>query len=399
MRPTAPPVDVLFIIAALSMLAGTLQAAGGLDYLVAQAEKLIRRNPNHITLIAPFVCLTFTLFTGTAYVAMSLFPVIAEVAYGAGVRVERPLATSVIASKCGCTGSPVSAATAAMIGLLAVQGVTLGHVLSVAIPAVIVGIFVSCLVMYRHGKELSEDEEFQKRLAAGEIAAYSGGMTRTETFGRSAKLSVLIFGFVVASIIVLGSVKSLMPAWQAGGKVIHLSIPYAIQLAAMTGAFIIVLACKVKPRTIVNSSVFGAGMTGFMSILGIAWMADTFFHAHQAVLTAAISGIAQAHPWLFALVLFFSSSMLFSQGATVRAIMPLGLALGIPASYLVAMFPACNGTFFFPATGVVVGAIGFDRSGTTRIGNFVLNHSFMLPGVVGVASAVAAGFAFTFLFY
>lgn len=390
LRPSSPPIDVMLIIAAVVTMASTLQAAGGLDYLVQVAERILRKNPNHITLVGPMVTCIFTLFAGTAFVALSVFPVIAEVAYEAKVRPERPLSISVVAASQAITGSPMSAATAALLGMLTVHGVTLGQIMLVCIPSVLLACLIGALVVYRKGAELEDDPEYQRRLAAGEIQPAATHSNR-ELLPR-AKLSVALFSAVIFLVVIFGTFKSLLPSWQVAGKAVTLSIPHTIEMIMLGAAAIIVMTCRVNPAKIISSSVFQSGMMGVMAIFGVAWMTDTFFIAHQQLFITTFSDIARNHIWLFAVILFFMSAMLFSQGATVRSLMPLGLTLGITAPHLVAMFPAVNGTFFFPATGTIVGAVAFDRSGTTKIGKYVLNHSFMLPGVISTFAAVGIGF-------
>lgn len=358
LRPSSPPVNVLLIITAVSAMAATLQCAGGLDLLVAVAEKILRSHPDRITIMAPIVTFVFTMFTGTSYVAMAVYPVISEVALEANIRVERPMSIAMVASQHGISASPVSASTAALLGVLAVHGVTLGQIMAVAIPAIFVGCMLGALSVYRRGCELADDPEFQRRLASGELTHEANRPVYVPT--REAKLSVTIFGIAVFLIVLLGSFKSLMPSWQVNGKLVTLSIPHAIEMIAFAASFIMVVTCNVAPGKIAKSGVFTAGMTGVIAIFGI--------------------------------VLFGMSALLLSQGATTSSLMPIGASLGLPVSALVAMAPAVNGLFFFPATGSAISALTFDRSGTTRIGKWVLNHSYQRPGFVTCISSVVIGF-------
>ena len=393
LQPSSPPVAVLLIIISVVTMVGTLQAAGGLDYLVGIAEKILRKNPNQITIIGPLVSYVFTTLAGTAYVSLSVFPVIAEVAFEAKVRPERPISMSLIASKIAITGSPMSAATVAMVALLAPSGISLMQVILVTIPAGFIACFVGSLFVYKRGLELEDDPEFQRRLAAGEIEAPKGFIKKE--FTSKAKWSTWIFFAAVATAVIMGTFESLVPKWVVNGKIVQLNSTHLIEMLMLSASCVIVLLCKVKPAQIVSGSVFRAGMVGVICIFGAAWMTDTFFNEHKALVIGFCAEFVQAHPWSFAVALFFMSTILLSQGATVAAIMPLGISLGIPAPYLIAMLPAVNATFVFPATGSLVAAMGFDRSGTTRIGKFVLNHSFMLPGVLSIIVAVTLGFLFT----
>lgn len=397
LRPSSPPINVLLIITAVSAMAATLQCAGGLDLLVSVAEKILRSNPNRITIMAPIVTFFFTVFTGTSYVAMAIFPVISEVALEAGIRVERPMSIAMVASQHGISASPVSASTAALLGVLAVHGVTLGQIMAVAVPAIFVGCMLGAVSVYRRGVELQDDPEFQRRLKSGELVQEQHRTTYVPT--REAKLSVTIFGIAVALIVLLGSFKSLMPSWTVNGKLVTLSIPNAIEMIAFAASFVMVLSCNVAPGKIAKSGVFTAGMTGVIAIFGIAWMTDTFFLAHKAEFIAMLGGTVQAYPWLFGIVLFGMSAFLLSQGATTSSLMPIGATLGLPVGSLVAMAPAVNGLFFFPATGSAISALTFDRSGTTHIGKYVLNHSYQRPGIVTCVSSVVLGFVLaTFVF-
>lgn len=397
LKPSSPPIDVLLIIAALVTIVSVLQAAGGLDYLVGIAERLLRRNPNHITILGPLVCYIFTIMAGTAYVSLSLYPVIAEVALEAKVRPERPISASLVISKFGITSSPMSAATAAMLAFLAPSGVTIGQILAVCIPAGLIASLAASFVVYKRGVELEYDPEYQRRLASGELAPPAAREKREVS--PSAKISVLLFSTAILLVVLFGTFGSLLPVWQVGGKSVKLSTPHTIEMLMLGTALLIVLACRVKSSKISAASTFRAGMVGFIAVFGVAWMTDTFFIQHKPLFIAACSDIVKAYPWLFAFALFFMAALLFSQGAAVAALMPLGISLEIPPQYLVAMFAAVNGTFFFPATGTTVGAMSFDRTGTTKIGSFVLNHSFMLPGLVATVVAIALGFAFSYLVF
>ena len=390
LRPSSPPVNVLLIITAVSAMAATLQCAGGLDLLVAVAEKILPCHPYRITFMAPIVTVVFTMFTGTSYVAMAVYPVISEVALEANIRVERPMSIAMVASQHGISASPVSASTAALLGILAVHGVTLGQIMAVAIPAIFVGCMLGALSVYRRGCELADGPECQRRLASGELTHEANRPAYVPT--REAKLSVTIFGIAVFLIVLLGSFKSLMPSWQVNGKLVTLSIPHAIEMIAFAASFIMVVTCNVAPGKIAKSGVFTAGMTGVIAIFGIAWMTDTFFLAHKAEFIAMLGSTVQAYPWLFGLVLFGMSALLLSQGATTSSLMPIGASLGLPVSALVAMAPAVNGLFFFPATGSAINALTFDRSGTTRMGKGVLNPSSQRPGFVTCISSVVISF-------
>lgn len=262
--------------------------------------------------------------------------------------------------------------------------------MAVAIPAIFIGCMLGAVSVYKRGVELVDDPEFQRRLKSGELTAQENRPAYVPT--REAKLSVTIFGIAVALIVLLGSFKGLMPSWNVNGKLVRLSIPNAIEMIAFAASFLMVLTCNIAPGKIAKSGVFTAGMTGVIAIFGIAWMTDTFFLAHKAEFIASLGGTVQAYPWLFGVVLFGMSALLLSQGATTSSLMPIGASLGLPVSSLVAMAPAVNGLFFFPATGSAISALTFDRSGTTHIGKYVLNHSYQRPGFVTCISSIVIGF-------
>jgi anaerobic C4-dicarboxylate transporter DcuA len=396
-QPTQPPIDVMLMIAAVCTAAACLQASGGMDYLVRLAEKALRVYPPAITIVAPIVAYLFTLFAGTGHVAYAILPVIAEVSTEAGVRPERPLSISVIASQQAITASPISAATVALLGLLAPAGTTLVDILKICIPATLLGVIVGALVVFKKGVELKDDPVFQRKLASGEFKrpeepaparAADGGQLLTPA---TAKVAVLLFLAAAIAVVFLGSFPSLRPAWQANGKTVQLGMPHTIEIVMLTVSAAMVLFCKANVEEVVKGTVFRAGMVAVIAIFGIAWMGDTFFQNHLKEIQPSLEGIVRSAPWLFAVALFLLSILLYSQAATVRALGPLGVALGLPPWGMIGTFPSVNGYFVIPNYPTVVAAINFDRTGTTRIGKYVLNHSFQLPGLVATTVAVVTG--------
>jgi anaerobic C4-dicarboxylate transporter DcuA len=387
--PSDPPVEVMLMIAAVVTAAGTLQAAGGMDYLVDLAEKALRRHPPAITFVAPLVAYIFTLFAGTGHVAYAILPVIAEVSREAGVRPERPLSISVIASQQAITASPISAATVALLVLVSGAGITLGGLLAVCIPATLAGVLAGALVASRLGKELDVDPEYQRRLSAGEIEAPTRTARPPATW--RAKVSVALFVAGAVAIVFLGSVPSLRPTFTSKGLEVQMEMADAIEMVMLSIAALMVLVCGAKPEKVAQGSVFQAGMQAVIAIFGVAWMGDTFFKANQAAVQGPLTSMVQGAPWTFALALFVMSILLYSQAATVRTLVPLGISVGMPGWALVGMFPSVNGYFFLPNYPTLVAAINFDRTGTTRIGKYLLNHSFMLPGLAASAVSVTVG--------
>ncbi|MER7762459.1 anaerobic C4-dicarboxylate transporter family protein [Streptomyces sp. NPDC097619] len=391
---TSGIVDVMLIILAVIMAAAAMEAAGGVSWLVGSAERAIRSSPRRVTLIAPLVSWAFTLGAGTAHVFYPLLPVIHDVAREGGVRPERPLAVSSVAATVGITASPVSAAMAAMIVMFDGDGWNLPRIMAVAVPATLLGVLVAAAVQSRVGRELDRDPEYLRRLAAGEIAppgAPTGGGDGPAAGGAGprARRSALLFLGGTLAVVVSGLFPGLRPHTAAG----PLPMPAAIEILMMAVAALILLLCRVDARKMPGTEVARSGTVAVIGVFGLSWLGLTFIGANEHRITEALGGVAQGHPWFFAVMLLLLSALLFSQATTTKALMPLGIALGIPAPLLIAMWPAVNGYFLLPTYGTFIAAVNFDRTGTTRVGGFVVDHSFMLPGLVTVAVSVATGFA------
>lgn len=397
LQPTSPPIDVMLMIAAVISAASCMQAAGGLDYMVKLAERLLRKNPSQVTILSPIVTYLFTFVAGTGHVAYLVLPVIAEVATETKIRPERPLGIAVIASQQAITASPISAATVALLGLLAGFDVTLFDILKITIPATIIGVLVGALFSMKVGKELADDPEYRKRLTEGYLDVKKVEIKDIHN-KRHAVLSVLIFILATVFIVFFGSFDSLRPVFVIDGETVRLGMSAIIEIVMLSAAALILLLTRTDDMKVTQGSVFPAGMQAVIAIFGIAWMGDTFLQGNMLQLTQSIEGVVRQMPWLFGIALFAMSILLYSQAATVRALMLLGIALGISPMILVALFPAVNGYFFIPNYPTVVVAINFDRTGTTRIGKYVLNHSFMLPGLVSTGVAIGLGLLFIRIF-
>ena len=404
LKPGNPPIDVMLIIVSVITAAASLQAAGGLDYLVGLAAKFLRKHPEHITYYGPLVTWLFCLVAGTAHTSYSLLPIISEIATNSKIRPERPLSVAAIAASLGITGSPVSAATAAIISadLLGGKGIELKDILIICVPASLIAILVASFVQNRIGKELVDDPEYRRRVKEGIINPEQDAknMEQMEEHPNPrAKYSVIAFLVAVVMIVIFGSVPSLRPSFMVDGEMVRMGMPETIEVVMMAMSTVILLVGKAKVQDAVKGSVFGAGMNAMVGIFGIAWMGDTFFNGNLAFFKEHIAGIVTQYPFLFAVALFFMSIMLFSQAATVRTLYPLGIGLGIAPLALVAMFPAVNGYFFIPNYPTEVAAINFDRTGTTRIGRFVINHSFQLAGFITTFVSIGVGYlVITFLY-
>jgi anaerobic C4-dicarboxylate transporter DcuA len=440
-NPTSPPIDVMLIILAVIMAASVMDAAGGIDYLVRIAERIIRANPKYVTIVAPLTTWAFTFVAGTGHIVYPLLPVIYETAYDSGVRPERPMAIATIASQQAITASPVAAATAAMIGLFTEKGLAqwgLPEIMMVCVPATLTGVIVAAVVSMFLGKDLKDDPEYQARLKAGLIPApkhaveaaavaapvpaeaparmrmsapgvgtidvalpratgsgpsgvpapAAAAAPAREPLKASAKPAATIFLVGVALVVLFGFFPGLRTL---PGAKSALGMPIVIEIVMMAVAAIMLLATKVKVDDVPKTPTLRAGVVAVIGIFGLAWLGDSFIAANKDVIVPAIGDLAKAAPWTFAFGLFFASVLLYSQAATTRALMPLGMALGIPPQFLIAMFPSVNGYFFIPTYGSLIAAINFDLSGTTKIGKYVLNHSFMIPGIVATAVAVITG--------
>ncbi len=390
LQPTAPPIDVMLMIVAVIAAASCMQAAGGLDLMVKWAEKLLRKNPQQITLLSPLVTYFFTFVAGTGHVAYSVLPVIAEVAKDTKIRPERPMAIAVIASQQAITASPISAATVALLSMLSGYGISLMDILMISIPCTLLGVIAGAFYSLRVGKELVDDPEYQRRLAAGDFE-HDHYQTAEVENPRKAALAVAIFLLATLGIVLFGSIEAIRPKFITEAGTVTMEMSHIIEVLMLTAAALILLCTKTDGIRAAQGSVFSAGMQAVVAIFGIAWMGDTFIAGNMETLKGNIMDIVTQMPWLFGLALFVMSILLFSQAATIRALLPLGIALGIPPYLLIALFPAVNGYFFIPNYPTVVAAINFDRTGTTRIGKYILNHSFMIPGLVATIVAVALG--------
>jgi len=419
LEPGVIPIDVMLIIVSVITASASLQAAGGMDYMVSVAARFLKRHPNRITVLAPLVTWFFALLAGTAHTCYALLPIISEIARKEKVRPERPLSVATISASLGCTGSPVSAATAAILSgeLLGAHGIGMRDVLLVTIPASFIAIVVAALVQLFVGKPLERDPEYLRRLHEGlfeneelrikneELAAAQQDGAAPRQVGNSSffilhsslhqRLAVLVFLLGVVLVVLFGVFPTLRPSF--GGQPLDMST--TIEIVMMSTAALILLVGKADVRKAASGNVFASGLNAMVSIFGVAWMGSTFFLGNQTAILGSVEGVFTSQPLFFAVPLFLFSIMLFSQAATARTLYPVGLALGVPPHILLALFPAVNGYFFLPNYPTEVAAIGFDRTGTTRIGRYVVNHSFQLAGWITTVVSIGVGFLIvTFLY-
>jgi len=407
LQPGKPPVEVMLTILAVIGCAATLQTAGGLNVMMQCAEKLLRKHPQHITLLAPFTTWTLTFLCGTGHVVYTMFPIIADIALKKGIRPERPMAVASVASQMAITASPVSVAVVSLVSILGAQH-GIGHawsildILAVSVPASLFGVAIAALWSLRRGKDLADDPEFQAKLSDPKQREFIYGSTETllnQRFSREAYWSTWIFFAGILVVVLLGALPELRPSFEVKGKLAPLSMNLVIQMMMLIAGAVMLMVCKVNAAAISSGAVFKAGMVAIFSVFGVAWMSDTFFQSHLPELKMALEGVVQDHPWTYAIVLFLVSKLVNSQAAALTAVAPMGLMLGVEPKMLIAFFPAAYGYFVLPTYPSDLACIGFDRSGTTRIGKFIINHSFILPGLISVSCACVASYVLVEVLY
>ncbi len=381
------------MIMAVVAAAATMQAAGGLDFLIKIASGILRKNPRHITFVAPLVTYVFTMMAGTGHVAYSVLPVIAEVSRKSGIRPARPLGMAVIASQFAIVASPIAAAVVACVAFLEPQGITLTDVLSVTIPSTFIGLALACVIVNKLGKELKDDPEYQRRLQDPAFRQEMEADLAVEDIEVTpeAKKSVVLFLFGALAVVIMGAFPALRPAFDGE----PMGMAHTIEIVMLSVAALIILTCKPDGNAISQGSVFHAGMRAIVAIFGIAWLGDTLVAGHLDMVKDAVSGLVEVAPWTFAFALFALSVMVNSQGATTAVLVPVAISLGLPPSMIIATFVAVNGYFFVPNYGPIIASIDFDRTGTTRIGKYVFNHSFMVPGLLSMVFSIACGLLIT----
>ena len=400
LEPGKPPIDVMLTILAVIACASVLQTAGGLNVMLKVAERVLRKHPKYITILAPITTWTLTVLCGTGHVVYTMFPIIYDIAIKKGIRPERPMAVASVASQMGIGASPVSVSVVSMVSILAAghgigKAVGILDLLMISIPATFVGVIVAALWSMTRGKDLDKDAEFQAKIQDPEQKEYIYGDTETlqdKVLPKEAHWATWIFFAGIIGVILLGSFPSLLPTFGAIGKLKPMSMTLAIQMIMLIAGAVIMMSCKVKSRDVSNGPVFQAGMVAIVSVFGVAWMTDTFFQAHFALLKDTLAGVVVSKPWMYAIVLFLVSKLVNSQAAAIAAIAPMGVALGVDPKMMVAFFPAAYGYFVLPTYPSDLACIGFDRSGTTYIGKFIINHSFIIPGLIGVISGCITGY-------
>jgi anaerobic C4-dicarboxylate transporter DcuB len=396
--PGEPPTSAILIIIAVISAAAAMQAAGGVDYMVQIASQALRARPKALNFVAPYVSYLLTILTGTSNTFFSIIPVINEVAYASRIRPERVLAGSTVANALGITSSPVAAATATLLPLVEVYGFDLIDVLLITIPASIVGILAMSIVMSRHGKDLDADDQYQRRVAAGEVQPPT--VAAEITLLPHAKRSVAIFLTGVAAICIFGLFEGIRPTVAAeGGGVEPISVTPLIGMFMLAAAALILLLCHVKATEVPGTQIFKSGMVAMIALFGIAWMADTFIASNEDAIVQLLGDMAEQWPFMIAVAIFGVAALTTSQSAATRTMVPLGLALGIGAGYMIAMWTAVVGCLFLPANGTQIAAAEADTTGTTSLGKRVVDHSFQLPLQIAWIVTALVGIGIVWLFF
>lgn len=390
-EPGSIPSDAILVILAVITAASAMQAAGGIDYLVTVAEKVIRARPGAVNFLAPLVTLLFCVGAGTGNIIFPLLPVIYEVAYGRGIRPERALATSVAASGVALAASPVSAAMAAFIGLTSGAGsaLSLGQIIGITLPAAIVGVLAAAAVSSRWGAELADDPIYADRLAKGLVEPPAPvDPVEAPVLPPRAKPAALVFIGGVLLVVVLGGFKGLLPSWTVAGTTTTLSLTTLLIIVMLVVALVVMYVGRIGPAAILDAPLTKSGLTAIIALLGIAWVANTFIAANQDTVIGALSDLVKGAPWFLAVAVFAVAAMTTSQSAAVNTMIPLGLGLGLAVPQLAAYLPAMGGVMTLPANGSQLAAVEIDRTGSTRIGAYVVNHSFIVPTLVMVTVSV-----------
>jgi len=438
MKPGTPPTDVIYIIIAAVTCAGIMQASGGMDWLIQIAERLLRKHPDRITFFAPMCTFFLTVLVGTGHVVYTLMPIIVDIAIKKGIRPERPCAVASVAAQVGITCSPIAAAVVAFVTISNANGfdVTIPHVLMVTIPACLCGLFAASCVSYKRGLDLDKDPEFQKKIADPVQRDYIYGSSATtldKKIDKNAKRAVYIFFAALAVIVVLAVFQNLLPTYNTveaikdakdvslGGDatmsaskvasagvvldgVTHevqksLKMNLVIQIVMITAAALMIIFCKASPKKAVAGPVWQSGMVAVVAIYGIAWLADTYFSNYLVEMKEMLGGIVSQYKWSIAIVFFLVSVLINSQGAVVVSMLPLAYSLGIPGPVLLGVLPSVYGYFFIPNYPSDIATVNFDRTGTTVIGKYLLNHSFMLPGMVSVVVSTIVAYCISMIMY
>lgn len=398
LKPGKPPVDVMLTILAVVAASATLQASGGLDVMLQIAEKVLRRNPRYVSILAPLVTCSLTMLCGTGHVVYTILPIIYDVAIKNNIRPERPMAASSVGAQMGIIASPVSVAVVSLVAML--SNVTFDgkhleflNLLAITVPSTLIGVVCIGAFSWFRGKDLDKDEEFQAFIATPENKKYVYGDTATllgQKLPKDYWVAMWIFLGAIAVVGLMGAFPQLRPIFDKK----PLSMVLCIQMFMLLSGALIIIFTKTNAANISKNEVFRSGMIALVAVYGIAWMAETMFGAHVSDIKVTLGDIVKNYPWAYAIVLLIVSKFVNSQAAALAAVVPVALAIGVDPGYIVASAPACYGYYILPTYPSDLAAIQFDRSGTTRIGKFIINHSFIIPGLIGVSVSCVFGWIF-----
>ncbi|MGD6736289.1 anaerobic C4-dicarboxylate transporter [Photobacterium leiognathi subsp. mandapamensis] len=394
MPPTSPPITVMLIILAVVTCASILEAAGGLKYMLQVAERILRSNPKRVTIVGPLVTYVMTFMLGTGHAVYSIMPIIGDVALKNGIRPERPMAASSVASQLAITASPISAAVVYYLAQLSGinESISLLSILMVTVPATLGGTLLLSLYSLRRGKELADDPEYQRRLndpVWRDQILHTTSTSLNEELPKSAMHAVMLFILALITIVIV----AMVPEIRTIGDAKPISMSLIIQMMMLGFGGLILLVTRTNVQKVPEGVVFKSGMVAAIAIFGIAWMSDTYFQYAMPSFESGITEMVQQYPWTFALALFIVSVVVNSQAATARMMLPVGLAMGLSPALLIGLMPATYGYFFIPNYPSDIATVNFDVTGTTKIGKWYFNHSFMMPGLIGVVAACCIGYA------
>ena len=491
-EPGKPAIDVMLTILAVVVTSATLQASGGLDVMLQIAEKLLRKNPKYVSILAPFVTCTLTILCGTGHVVYTMLPIIYDIAIKNNIRPERPMAASSISSQMGIIASPVSVAVVTLTAFLVnAQNHLAGFdgyldLLKITVPSTLCGVLAIGIFSWFRGKDLDKDQEFQEKLKDPEFKKYVYGDSTSlldKKLPQSSWNAMWIFFGAILIVALLGYFKDLRPSFEKSapaqvvevvsdnkavqsfnvkeGKIVAiakdskakaqtaydsveiydnkgvltqtlsaqnnnvvittsdktdsianatialkdtakkkvtLGMVHVIQIFMLLAGSLIIIFTKTDASKISKNEIFRSGMIALVAVFGISWMAETMFTVHTPMMKAALGDVVKAHPWTYAVMLLLISKFVNSQAAALVAFVPLALGIGVDPAIILAFAAACYGYYILPTYPSDLAAIQFDRSGTTHIGKFVINHSFILPGLIGVITSCIFGYIFTTLF-
>ncbi len=470
-EPGKPAIDVMITILAVVVASATLQASGGLDVMLQIAEKVLRRNPKYVTILAPYITGFLTMLCGTGHVVYTIMPIIYDIAIKNGIRPERPMAASSISSQLAIIASPVSVAVVSLSAFLLASDHKIpgfdGYLdlLAVTIPSTMVGILCIGIFSWFRGKDLEDDKEFQEKLKDAEFKRYVYGENKSlldVKLPKTSWLAMWIFLGAIVAVALVGAFNEIKPSWgqkmayettitadttirwtptgsnkgeinlkamgfnqesdhgaqsqfqaavedgaimaiplkdkMGNPDIKYISMVHVIQAFMLLAGALIIIFTPTEAKKIASNEIFKSGMIALVAVFGISWMADTMFAVHTPMMKEFLGDIVKEHQWTYAIMLLLISKFVNSQAAALAAFVPIALGIGVEPGIIVAFAAACYGYYILPTYPSDLATIQFDRTGTTRIGKFVINHSFILPGLIGVFGSCVSGYILAMLF-